>query len=164
MIQKKICLLGTSGVGKTSLISQFVRGIFSDRYLTSVGVKVDKKTVPVGHDTVDLVIWDIYGHDEFQSVRRSYLRGSKGCLLVADGTRADTLEKAIELQRWVEDAEGAMSFVLALNKADLQSQWQIGTETMDRLASPQLSVLRTSAKTGDGVEAAFTTLARLMTS
>ena len=163
-IQKKICLLGTSGVGKTSLIAKFVRGIFSDKYLTSIGVKIDRKTMSIDDHTVELVVWDIYGDDEFQKIRSNYVRGSKGCLLVADGTRADTLEKAIQLQRWVEDTAGLMAFVLALNKADLQSQWQIGNETIDRLASPRLSVLRTSAKTGDGVEAAFTALARLMIS
>ena len=87
MIQKKICLLGGFGVGKTSLVSRFVHSIFSDKYLTTVGVKIDKKRVDLGSQQVDLVIWDIYGEDDFQKVRMSYLRGASGYLLVADGTR-----------------------------------------------------------------------------
>ena len=48
MIHKKICLLGGFGVGKTSLVSRFVHSIFSDKYLTTVGVKIDKKSVDLG--------------------------------------------------------------------------------------------------------------------
>jgi len=48
MIQKKVCMVGTSGVGKTSLVAKFVHSMFSDKYLTTVGVKIDKKTVAVG--------------------------------------------------------------------------------------------------------------------
>ena len=59
MLQKKICLLGAFGVGKTSLTRRFVSSIFSDAYLTTVGVKIDKKTLDVGTTPVSLVIWDI---------------------------------------------------------------------------------------------------------
>ena len=88
MIEKKICMLGASGVGKTSLVSRFVSSIFSDKYLTTVGVKVDKKVVAVDDTQVTLLLWDIYGQDEFQTVKPAYLRGASGYLLVADGTRA----------------------------------------------------------------------------
>ena len=47
MIQKKVCMAGTSGAGKTSLVAKFVHSIFSDKYLTTVGLKIDKKTVTV---------------------------------------------------------------------------------------------------------------------
>jgi GTPase SAR1 family protein len=56
MIQKKVCMLGATGVGKTSLVSRFVSSMFSDKYMTSVGVKVDKKTVSIGEDQVTLVL------------------------------------------------------------------------------------------------------------
>ena len=88
MIQKKICMLGAFAVGKTSLVQRFVKSLFSDRYLTTVGVKIDKKIVTVGDTEVSLVLWDLAGEDEFQSVQTSYLRGASGYLLVIDGTRA----------------------------------------------------------------------------
>ena len=72
MIQKKVCMLGGTGVGKTSLVSQFVTSLFSDSYMTTIGVKVDKKVVAVEDREVTLVLWDIYGEDEFQTVRPSY--------------------------------------------------------------------------------------------
>ena len=94
MLQKKICLLGAFGVGKTSLTRRFVDSIFSDTYLTTVGVKIDKKTVAVNGNTVNLLIWDIAGEDEVSAVRTSYLRGAAGYLLVVDVTRAQTLAVA----------------------------------------------------------------------
>ena len=107
MIQKKVCMLGATGVGKTSLVSRFVTSLFSDKYLTTVGVKVDKKTVPMDGEEVMLLLWDIYGQDEFQTVRSSYLRGASGYLLVADGTRQLTLDTARELQKTAEGVVGA---------------------------------------------------------
>jgi len=99
MLQNKICMLGGFGVGKTSLVSRFVSSIFSDRYLTTVGVKIDKKKVSLDSGEMTLMLWDIYGQDEFQTVRDSYLRGATGYLLVADGTRYSTLDTAVVLQK-----------------------------------------------------------------
>jgi small GTP-binding protein len=164
MIQTKICLLGASAVGKTSLIRNFVHGIYSDWYVTTMGVKIDKKRVPIDNSEVQLIIWDINGEDEFQVIRSSYYRGSKGCLLVADGTRSHTLDKAIQLKGRVVETIGPVPFVLALNKADLQAQWQVASERVASLTSQGLFVVPTSAKTGDGVETAFETLARAMIS
>ena len=162
MIQKKICLLGGTGVGKTSLVAQFVHSIFSDKYLTTIGVKIDKKSVTVDHTQVELVIWDIYGHDDFQKLRSSYLRGASGYLFVADGTRRATLDTVDDLRRLTEDHAAGMPFVLAVNKADLRDQWQIESAVIEERRHAGWHVIETSAKTGDLVEDAFATLARAM--
>jgi small GTP-binding protein len=162
VIQKKICLLGGFGVGKTSLVAQFVHSIFSDKYLTTIGVKIDKKSVAVDQTQVELVIWDIYGHDDFQKLRVSYLRGASGYLLVADGTRQATLETADDLQRLAEEAIGRVPFVLAVNKVDLRDRWQIDADALEERKRAGWHVVETSAKTGDMVEGAFVTLARGM--
>lgn len=161
-MQKKICLLGGFGVGKTSLISRFVHSIFSDKYLTTIGVKIDKKSVTVDQTEVELVIWDLYGHDDFQKLRLSYLRGASGCLLVADGTRRATLDTADHLRRLAEDALGGVPFVLAVNKADLRDEWQIDAAAIEERRRAGWHVVETSAKTGDMVDGAFVTLARAM--
>ena len=122
MIQKKICLLGGFGVGKTSLVSRYVHSIFSDKYLTTVGVKIDKKSVTLDGTDVDLVIWDLYGQDDYQKVRMSYLRGAAGYLLVADGTRRSTLDTALALHDSAQATVPNASFTLVINKADLARQ------------------------------------------
>ena len=91
MLQKKICMLGGFAVGKTSLVRRFVQSIFSETYLTTVGVKIDKKSVVLSDKTVDLILWDLAGEDDIGSFRLSYVRGASGLVLVADGTRAATL-------------------------------------------------------------------------
>jgi small GTP-binding protein len=163
MIQKKICMIGASGVGKTSLIAKFVHSMFSDKYLTTVGVKIDKKTVSVDGADVMLMIWDLEGDDEYQRVQTSYLRGTSGYLLVADGTRQITLDQAIEIQERVAEATGPVPFLLALNKADLASQWEIDDARTDSLAARGWRSFKTSAKDGAGVEEAFVELGRMMT-
>ncbi len=162
MIQKKVCLLGTSGVGKTSLVSQFVHSMFSEKYLTTVGVKIDKKSVTVDGTEVTFVIWDLAGDDDFQRLQTSYLRGTSGYLLVADGTRGVTLDQALELQKRVAATLGSAPFVLALNKADLSSQWQVDEARIADLLGQNFTVMKTSAKEGAGVEEAFAVLARRM--
>lgn len=164
MIQKKICMLGATGVGKTSLVSRYVLSLFSDKYLTTIGVKVDKKTVTVDGTEVNLLLWDIYGQDEYQTVRTSYLKGASGYLLVADGTRQLTLDTARELQETAQGVIGPVPFVLVLNKADLASEWRLDDKAVWKMAEQGWTIIRTSAKTGDGVEDAFLKLTRRVVS
>jgi len=162
MIQKKICMLGGFAVGKTSLVSRFVTGIYSEKYLTTVGVKIDKKSLTVGDRDVTLLLWDIYGQDEFQTVQQTYLRGSAGYLLVVDGTRQATLDTAVRLHQTAQHVVGQVPFVVVLNKADLEPEWQIDERGLWKLADQGAPIVRTSAKTGAGVEDAFMKLARAM--
>ena len=162
--KQKICMLGATGVGKTSLVARFVRSIFSDVYRTTVGVTIDKAHVRVGAHEVDLVLWDLSGEDEFQSVQLSYLRGASGYLLVADGTRRETVATALSLQESAASVVGGIPLVLVLNKADVTSSWAIGDEISNRLSEKGWPIIETSAKTGDGVERAFVALTRAILS
>jgi small GTP-binding protein len=155
MLQKKICLLGSFAVGKTSLVTRFVKSLFSDKYLTTVGVKIDKKELTVGGQNVMLLVWDLAGDDEFLQVRMSYIRGAAGYLLVVDGTRLDTLDSAYALHQRVTDAFGPVPFLLVINKVDLHDEWVIDEQLETDLAQKGWEVRYTSAKTGDGVEEAF---------
>jgi small GTP-binding protein len=162
MLQKKVCMLGSFGVGKSSLVRRFVESVYSDVYHTTVGVKVDKKVVQLDSTDVTMVLWDLYGEDEFQKMRWTYLRGSAGYLLVADGTRRATLEKALELEERVRQEVGAIPFVFLINKCDMAVDWQLDPALEAQYAAKQWTVLRSSAKTGENVEEAFSHLARKM--
>ena len=162
MLQTKICLLGAFGVGKTSLTRRFVSSIFSDTYLTTVGVKIDKKAVTVGGTDLSLLIWDIAGEDDINAVRTSYLRGAAGYLLVVDVTRAMTLDVALSIRGRVAKEIGDIPFLCLLNKTDV-AEWDIAADRIDALSAEGWSVRRTSAKTGEGVEDAFADLAKRIT-
>jgi len=158
-LQKKICMLGGFSVGKTSLVKRFVASVFSETYLTTVGVKIDKKTVDLSDRIVNLILWDLAGEDDISSLRMSYLRGSAGYVLVADGTRPSTLEVALSLRQRVEADLGPLPFVLLLNKNDLREQWAIRVEEVEGLRQSGWWVQSSSARTGEGVDDAFRALA-----
>jgi small GTP-binding protein len=163
MIQKKLCMVGSFGVGKTSLVKQYVQSIFSDKYHTTVGVKIDKKDVIVGSETIRMMIWDLAGDDDFTHLRTTFVRGSAGYLLVADGTRAKTLDVALELNRQIQNAVGALPFVLVVNKFDLVSTWEIETKHIAALEQDGIKVFLSSAKDGHGVQCIFEHFAALDT-
>ena len=160
MIQKKVCMLGTFAVGKTSLVRRFVESIYSDKYHTTVGVKIDKKVVKIDESELMLVLWDIEGTETENEMRKSYLRGAAGYLLVADGTRQDTVYKAVALQERVTETIGPVPFLLLMNKADLTDEWSITERETAALHEKGWEVIQTSAKSGFGVENAFQSLAK----
>jgi len=162
MIQKKICMVGAFGVGKTSLVARFVHSIFSDKYQTTVGVKIDKKQLVVDGNEVILMLWDLAGEDALTQVKPAHLKGASGYLLVVDGTRRNTLATAINLQQRALEAAGEVPFLLILNKADVKDTWQITDGDLQELRERGWALLEASAKSGDGVEKMFHELASRM--
>ena len=153
--KKKVCMLGASAVGKTSLVRRFVKGIFQDRYLSTIGVKIERKDTRVaGHD-LTMMLWDLHGEDDVTEVRASYLRATAGCLLVADGTRGYTLKRLLTLRERVVSAAGDVPLVLVLNKCDLADAWDVDEEGDALEGLEDLPRIKTSALDGTGVEQAF---------
>jgi len=162
--KKKVCLVGDFAVGKTSLTRRFVNNVFSDKYLTTVGVKIDTKVVScVDADgapaTTKLVVWDIAGESTVTSINESYMRGLAGYLLVADGTRSATLDTALHLHEKTTELFGSLPFVVLLNKRDLTDEWDISESDQQALSNRGFKVYETSAKSGNHVEEAFVWLA-----
>jgi len=155
-LKKKICMVGQFAVGKTSLVRRFVDQIYDDRYLATVGVKIDRKDISVGSSPLILMLWDLAGEDDLEQLKVSHLRGASGYIVVADGCRAASLAKAFELQKRIAEQVGELPFVLALNKADLREQWEIQAVPA---SGPGWTVFETSAKTGAGVQEMFAALA-----
>lgn len=162
MFKFKVCMLGAFAVGKTSLVQRFVHSLFDERYQTTLGVKIDRKSLVIDNEVVDLILWDLAGEDEFMEIRESYLRGSAAGVLVADGTRAETLDIAVALRSKLEETVGDVPVVLMVNKADLADNWTIEPERLEALRREGWILFETSARTDDNVEQAFTELARQM--
>jgi len=160
VIQKKICMVGVYGTGKTSLVQQFVHSVFSEKYHSTVGVKIDRKQVELGDTTVNLVLWDLAGRDEFEDIPMSYVRGSAGIFYVVDGTRRGTFDQVFDIKHKVTEAIGNVPSLVALNKKDLVDEWRLGQGDYNTVKEEGLYAVDTSAKTGDGVEDAFLWLAQ----
>lgn len=164
MISKKVCMLGAFAVGKTALVQQYVHSIFTDRYLSTVGVKISKKIVQVGESNVNIVLWDLEGKDDYADVHISYLRGAMGFFVVADGTRRETLDIALSLRIMALDLIGPVPHALLVNKADLAPSWEVGEEQIHALEQIGMTVIKTSAKTGLAVNESFYALSEAMLS
>ncbi len=159
MIRKKICMLGAFGVGKTSLVKRYFHSVFDERYHATLGARIDKRTLRVADQDITLMVWDFAGEDDILQVPLSYLRGSDGLIVVADGTRPDTIRTAIDLHARARSQTGEIPSVLALNKHDLQDRWQVELADMRELRRRVGPVLRTSAKSGRHAGTLFETLA-----
>lgn len=159
LIKKKVCILGAAGVGKTSLVRRYVHSIFDDKYLSTIGVKIEKKSVTKGDTEVLLNIWDVAGEEEFFQIPKSYVTGAAGYLLVVDGTRPETLDTGLEIRSRIQEMAADLPWICLLNKADLTEKWSLDENVNSRLEAEGMSSLRTSAQDGLNVEAAFQQLA-----
>ncbi len=163
-LQKKICLMGMYGVGKTSLVRRFVENVFDEKYHSTIGVKVDRKRVALsGQQTpshVDLLVWDIAGQDDSPNLAQSYFRGAHGGLLVHDLTRPESLQHLVSYRERFAKAAPQAKIIVVGNKADLVDAKNLEAAKFQELLGPVAAVhLLTSAKTGENVEKAFQLLA-----
>lgn len=157
-------MLGAFAVGKTSLVQRFVHSIFSERYLTTIGVKIDQKNISIKGEDVTLMLWDLYGEDDFMKVKASYLMGTSGYFLVADGTRAETIDIAEELHLMAVKNSIDAPFILLINKHDLKDLWETSEERLDGLRKKGWNIIFTSALSNLNVEEAFYALTEMMIS
>jgi GTPase SAR1 family protein len=189
MFEKKVCLFGAHGVGKRSLTSRFRDNTQAERYTATIGVQICKKVVVVGSQSLTMAIRDVADLDNSSMAFMNYSRGMSAYLLVADGTRPSTLERAREIYQQicsfeepppsVEEISGAephankpyvqfpyreVPFILLLNKSDLVEQWRIDESNLEMLAKKGWPVSVVSAKENEGLEEAFLSLGRRMLS
>lgn len=162
MLQKKICILGPTGAGKTSLIKQYVEGIFSEKYHTSIGVKIDKKMVHSSFTPVQLMIWDLEGIDKYCGFNPRYLRGASAVILVADYTRFGSIAEVMEIFAVCKKTQDIPA-ILAINKTDLAPSMNWDDNILQKHCQAFDDVFLTSAKTGKDVERMFEALANMVT-
>ncbi len=157
-------MLGATAAGKTSLVRQYVYGMFDKEYKTTIGVNVERMDVTVDGQVVKLTMWDLEGYDDpLDEYRKDYIPGAHGYVLVVDGTRPETLDVARSLQQLAQDIlVEAVPFVVVLNKRDLEGRWALSRGISNKLSQEGWTAYETSAKTGKNVPEAFQILARKM--
>ena len=157
VIQKKVCLLGDFSVGKTSLVRRFVEGHFDDKYLSTIGVRISRKTLTWPQGALNLLLWDLAGAQEFNT-QSSYLIGVAAALIVCDLTRHTTLDSCAKYVQQVRAVNWSAPIVMVGNKLDLAKTRGMGKAFADSLGAPYIE---TSAQSGEGVAALFETMAKL---
>ncbi len=163
----KVCMIGDSGVGKTSLVRRYVLDYFDDRYVITLGTKITKKRLliretPLGTPIeVTLTLWDIMGQESFRELlKEAYFYGANGLLAVTDMTDASTL---IGIRKWIDLAQGVAGTVpvhLVANKIDVEDKVSTLQDDVEGCARQLGATFTfTSAKTGEKVEDSFQSIA-----
>ena len=152
MVSKKVILTGSFGVGKTSLFNRFIYHQFSDKYLTTLGVKVNKKTIEIDDVEVSLLLWDIAGEVSQDKVPASYFLGASGIIYVVDLSRPSTFVNMVSDLKFLEEILPKGIIKVVANKRDLVTDEQIA-QIAHAIKRPWDAL--TSAKTGENVEEVF---------
>ena len=149
MISRKVILTGSFGVGKTSLFNRFIYNTFDDKYLTTIGVKVNKKEMVVDDKDVSILLWDIAGEISQDKVPISYFLGSTGILYVFDLTRPSTYKNIDSDLKYLREMVPDAVIKVVANKKDMLEANQI--EDIKEQIKVKWDVI-TSAKTGENVD------------
>ena len=153
----KIIIVGEPAVGKTSLVKKFISGQFAKDYRSSIGTNIFIKKIDLKNiGKVTIQLWDIAGQERWINMRHSYYIGAKGVLIVGDLTRKNTFDQINQF--WIPDIKQYCELapiVLIANKSDLKME--VSEKEINYLGKEinAISILFTSAKTGQNVEMAF---------
>ena len=153
----KVIIIGDSGVGKTNIMSKFLKNKFMEESKATVGVEFGSKLFDLNGHKIKAQIWDTAGQEKYKSITGAYFKGSKGALVVYDITQKSTYEY---LEKWVNDLKSAgdpkITIILIGNKSDLEENRQVSKEQGEEKAkSFGCAFLETSALSGDNIDKAF---------
>jgi small GTP-binding protein len=151
----KVVFLGSSGVGKTSLVCRFIRNDFDKDYSPTVGIDFFTKPVQVRGQTVNLQIWDTAGQERFRSLIPSYIRESSIAIIVYDVSVPGSFDEAKGWHKTAREERGNdVVCILVGNKTDLESR--INSDDIASFAKQNgIQTIETSAKTGQNVSTLF---------
>ncbi len=156
---KKILIIGSHGVGKTSLVTRYVENKFSDAYLITIGVNIMKKVVTLKNEgeavEVALMLWDIEGSSDKQMIPVHYAKGCSGCIVVIDNTREETLNSLKIHLDYINNMNETIPFVIAINKSDLETKISFDSALLKETYPNCVDILKTSAKEDNNVEKLF---------
>jgi len=154
-------IIGDSGVGKSCLLLRFADDVFTESYISTIGVDFKIRTLDLQGKTLKLQIWDTAGQERFRTITSSYYRGAHGIIVVYDITDAESFQNVTQ---WLHEidryASSGVNKLLVGNKSDLSSKRQVSYEQAKEFAdSMNMEFIETSAKQSNNVDRAFTTIA-----
>ena len=125
----KIIIIGDTCVGKSNILSRYLKDEFKDDEKATVGVELGTKFLKIKDIGAKLQIWDTAGQERYRSITSSYYKGSHGCFIVYDITNEVTFQN---VDKWFEQAQKEaskdVSIILVGNKCDLENERKITKE------------------------------------
>ena len=173
VMKRKVCLIGDSRVGKSSLLERYISNEFPDKYTATISAKVFKKELQIsvqnnGNSNVinmSLSIWDLIGHRdrEYWSLLKRYILNTDGVMFVCDLTSKKSLD---DLKDWISsvfNTIGVIPFIIMANKSDLEEEVKFTEQDLIEFTKQYNSdFFYTSAKTGENVNSSFQRLCEII--
>eukprot|EP00826_Nyctotherus_ovalis_P056652 TRINITY_DN7693_c0_g1_i20.p1 TRINITY_DN7693_c0_g1~~TRINITY_DN7693_c0_g1_i20.p1 ORF type:complete len:187 (-),score=65.09 TRINITY_DN7693_c0_g1_i20:247-807(-) len=164
----KVMILGDSGVGKTSILEQYVNQVFTGKYKVTIGSDFLTRDLTINEEKIKLQIWDTAGQEKYRSLSLAYYRGADACVFVYDITDKSSFAN---VDTWMEtffaqvpDSQtGSFPVVVVGNKVDKEGR-AVTSDAAKRWtrSHSDVALFEVSAKTGEGVETAFMEIGRLL--
>ena len=154
----KIVLVGDTSVGKSCILVRFSDDVFSDNYITTIGVDFRFKTMVVDNKVAKIQIWDTAGQERYRSITTTYYRGASAIIICCDVTCHDSFNN---LNNWIDEitkyTDADISKLVLVNKCDLANEErQIEKKEIEEFENKNnIKVMEVSAKTGEGIDGAF---------
>ena len=159
----KILILGDSGIGKTSLLLQYVDGYFPTLYISTIGVEFKTKIITLNEMKIKLQIWDTAGQERFHSIAKTFMKGADGIIYVYDITNQSTFKS---LKNWIgESQDSANNFqkIVVGNKIDLEKNREVSKESLKKFCeNKNIQGMEISVKKKINVNECFETLTKLI--
>jgi small GTP-binding protein len=155
----KIILIGSSSVGKSSILQRYIQKVFNESYSCTIGVDFFMKSLDIGDKSIKLQLWDTAGTEKFRSITTGYYRGANAAFVVFDLTSKPTFDC---LDEWIQNyykysnPDSEKNVVLIGNKSDLVNRREVNEEDIEKFANNNnLMYFETSAKDGKNIDECF---------
>ena len=153
----KVVIIGDSAVGKTNIMTKYLKNEFHEDSKATVGVEFGSKTFTINGHTIKAQIWDTAGQERYKAITNAYYKGAKGAFVVYDITRKETFDS---IDKWITDLRAAadkkISIIIIGNKSDLEEYRKVSTDQgEEKSKSFDVAFLETSACSGTNLEKAF---------
>ena len=152
-----IVLIGDTCVGKSCILVRFSDDVFSENYVTTIGVDFRFKTMIIKNKIAKIQIWDTAGQERYRSITTAYYRGAAAIIICCDSTNKDSF---YNLNNWIDEiakyTDRDVDKLILMNKCDLVENRQIDKSEISKFEKENgVKIMEVSAKTGDGIDKAF---------
>ena len=153
----KVVLVGDQFVGKTNIMSKYLKNEFHEDSKATVGVEFGSKQFNIDGHNIKAQIWDTAGQERYKAITSAYYKGAKGAFVVYDITNNTSFES---IEKWINDLKGAadkdLTIIVVGNKCDLEEKRQVAKEKGEEKANKlEVAFMETSAFSGENLDKAF---------
>lgn len=159
-----IILLGSSNVGKSNMMNQFLRGKFEEAYFATIGINCLNKLFIFDGKKVKINYYDTAGQERYNSLNLTLLRKADGVILVYDITSQESFRK---IDFWIQELHNknkdSKVLMLVGNKTDLDNEREVSFQQGEKKANEiGCPFMETSAKTNHNIKECFEKASRIL--